>query len=132
MKHLLQKIYGKSKSELALDKILPLIDGIPKAKKTKAGYFSEKDVVLITYGDLLKKKGEMPLPTLYGFAKSHFKGVFSAIHILPFFPFSSDDGFSVMDYTAVDPEIGTWIDIKRIGDDFELMFDPKEIPAYVA
>ncbi len=123
MKHLLQKIYGKSKSELALDKILPLIDGIPKAKKTKTDYFSEKDVVLITYGDLLKKKGEMPLSTLYGFAKSHFKGIFSAIHILPFFPFSSDDGFSVTDYTAVDPEIGTWKDIKRIGDDFELMSD---------
>jgi glycosidase len=78
---------------------------------------------LITYGDTLNKKGELPLRTLYEFAVSQFKHVFSTIHILPFFPFSSDDGFSVIDFFAVNPELGDWKDIRRLGSEFQLMFD---------
>lgn len=85
--------------------------------------YSERDVVLITYGGTLRRAGEAPLRTLHDFAARHLKDTFSAIHILPFYPYSSDDGFSVQDFYAVNPALGGWDDVRRIGADFEMMFD---------
>jgi sucrose phosphorylase len=87
------------------------------------GDLTHRDAILITYGDQFRKPGEAPLRTLADFARRHFKGLISAIHILPFYPYSSDDGFSVIDYRAVDPALGAWGDVQRIGDNFRLMFD---------
>ncbi len=84
---------------------------------------SERDVMLITYGDTLTAPGEPPLQTLHRFLQARLTGVISAVHILPFFPFSSDDGFSVIDYTAVNASLGSWDHVRRIGQDFDLMFD---------
>ena len=84
---------------------------------------TEQDVMLITYGDSLWEPDEAPLKTLYGFLQQYLVGVLSAVHVLPFFPYSSDDGFSVIDYTAVNPAFGDWADIRRIGHSFKLMFD---------
>ncbi len=123
VQHLLKKIYGAKTGTLAFDKILPIIERFQPRKGRGRGYFSQEDVFLITYGDTLKNEGECPLETLYKFAARQFKDVFSTIHILPFFPFSSDDGFSVIDFLTVNPELGTWKDIRRLGRDFQLMFD---------
>jgi sucrose phosphorylase len=123
VKRILQSIYGKKKGSLAFDKIRPLIERYPASKGRRNGYFCEQDVVLITYGDSLNKAGEAPLRTLHKFANSYFKDVFSTIHILPFFPFSSDDGFSVTDFFSVNNDLGAWEDIKKLGRDFRLMFD---------
>lgn len=123
VQHLLKKIYGAKTGNLAFDNILPIIERFPLRKGRERGYFSQEDVFLITYSDTLKKKGERPLETLYKFAVQQFKDVFSTIHILPFSPFSSDDGFSVIDFFTVNPEVGTWEDIRRLGKDFQLMFD---------
>ena len=123
IKHILNDIYGTKTGKLAFEKIAALIERFPVKKNPGEGYFSEKDVFLITYGDTLNKKGELSLKTLYDFAASHFKDAFSTIHILPFFPYSSDDGFSVIDFFAVNPELGDWKDIRRLGDEFQLMFD---------
>jgi sucrose phosphorylase len=123
IQHILNDIYGAKAGKLAFEKIAALIERFPVKKNPGEGYFSEKDVFLITYGDSLNKKGELPLKTLYEFAVSHFKNIFSTIHILPFFPYSSDDGFSVIDFFAVNPELGDWKDIRRLGDEFQLMFD---------
>ena len=84
---------------------------------------SEADQFLITYGDSLIRDGEAPLQTLKGFADRELAGCLSAIHILPFFPFSSDDGFAVIDYRAVRNDLGDWSDLRALGDHFELMFD---------
>jgi sucrose phosphorylase len=123
VQHLLKKIYGAKTGNLAFDNILPIIERFPPRKGRERGYFSQEDVFLITYGDTLKKKGEGPLETLYKFAVRQFKDVFSTIHILPFFPFSSDDGFSVVDFFTVNQDVGTWNDIRRLGREFQLMFD---------
>ena len=123
VQHLLKKIYGEKIGNLAFDKILPIIDRFPPRKGRGRGYFSQEDVFLITYGDTLKNEGERPLETLYKFSLRHFKDVFSTIHILPFSPFSSDDGFSVIDFFTVNPELGTWKNIRRLGREFQLMFD---------
>jgi len=87
------------------------------------GRLSERDVILITYGDQVTEPGRFPLQTLAEVLERYVGGVVTGLHILPFFPYSSDDGFSVVDYTAVNPELGTWADIERLGRSFRLMFD---------
>jgi len=124
IRSILKRMYGEEHANIAFRKVLKLIETFPFKQKTKAkNYFSHEDVVLITYGDSITKEGEAPLKTLYNFSDKYFKGIFSTIHILPFFPFSSDDGFSVEDFYFVNPELGSWEDIKKIGTNFKLMFD---------
>ncbi len=120
---LLKKIYGEETGTLALERIAPVIKKYTVKKRKKESYFSEEDVVLITYGDALRKEGEAPLATLHEFAGQYLKGIISNIHFLPFFPYSSDDGFSVMDFFEIDPELGTWQEVATVGQDFDLMFD---------
>ena len=84
---------------------------------------TNKDAILITYGDSIKRKGEKPLKTLHKFLKKHVKKSISCVHILPFFPFSSDDGYSVIDYKKVDKKLGDWGNIMKISDDYRLMVD---------
>jgi glycosidase len=84
---------------------------------------SERDSILITYGDQLRETGRPHLQTLLEFCQAHLLGVINGIHLLPFFPSSSDDGFSIKDYRAVDPSLGTWHDIDRMRNSFRLMID---------
>ena len=123
VKDLLRKIYGEETAMRALDRITPVIEKYTVKKSRKKSYFSQEDVVLITYGDSLKNEGEAPLATLHEFANRYLKGAVSNIHFLPFFPYSSDDGFSVMDFFEIDPALGTWQEVAAIGQDFDLMFD---------
>jgi sucrose phosphorylase len=60
---------------------------------------------------------------LHDFLLRRLKGVINSVHILPFFPYTSDDGFAVSDFRAVNPQLGDWPDINRIADDFQLMSD---------
>ena len=85
--------------------------------------WDETDSVLITYGDSIRKTGEMPLETLKRFADDFLHDAFSTIHVLPFFPFSSDDGFSVMDYRLVRSDLGDWRHLQSLGENFHLMYD---------
>jgi glucosylglycerate phosphorylase len=87
--------------------------------------FSEQDMMLITYGDMVRAAEETGLSALNAFLSAYRKGdpVFSIVHVLPFFPYTSDRGFSVLDFRSVDPNLGTWEDIKVMGDQFRLMFD---------
>ncbi|MBP7689744.1 MAG: hypothetical protein KA765_17635 [Thermoflexales bacterium] len=84
---------------------------------------TQRDALLITYGDQLREANVSPLRTLADFCEQHLMNVVSGIHILPFYPYSSDDGFSVIDYTEVDPALGDWSDVARLGEHFNLMFD---------
>ncbi|MCA9958175.1 MAG: sugar phosphorylase, partial [Anaerolineales bacterium] len=84
---------------------------------------TERDAVLITYGDMVQRAAEAPLHTLSHFLRQRVAEIISSVHVLPFYPYSSDDGFSVIDYHAVDPALGTWADVAAIGADFRLMFD---------
>jgi sucrose phosphorylase len=84
---------------------------------------TEKDVMLITYGDQVRREDELPLQTLANFCEQHLDGIISDVHLLPFFPWSSDDGFAIKDYRQVDPALGSWADIERFGHRFGLMID---------
>lgn len=85
--------------------------------------FSERDIILITYGDFIRSRGKSPLQALTDFLDVYMKGAINCVHILPFYPSSSDRGFSVMDYDEVDPRLGTWSNIRELGRRFRLMFD---------
>jgi sucrose phosphorylase len=85
--------------------------------------WDQSDIMLITYADTLRDKDEAPLKTLHKFVKSNLSDSISAVHLLPFFPYSSDDGFSVMDYTTVNPSCGQWDDVENLSKDFKVMGD---------
>lgn len=95
----------------------------PDLKHTASERLSEKDAVLITYGDQISEPNKAPLKSLGEFAQEHLKGVLNGIHLLPFYPYTSDDGFSVVDYLQVDPKLGSWEDVETLGQSFRLMFD---------
>lgn len=85
--------------------------------------FTERDVVLITYGDLLTCEKRTPLRVLGDFVNVLMRGAINTVHILPFFPYSSDRGFSIVDFEEVDPRLGKWEDIEELGQHVRLMFD---------
>jgi glucosylglycerate phosphorylase len=84
---------------------------------------SEREAVLITYADTIRAPDEAPLATLRRFLRTHVGDAVRTVHLLPFYPSTSDDGFSVADYLAVDPAVGTWDDVAALGRDYALMFD---------
>jgi glucosylglycerate phosphorylase len=84
---------------------------------------TQRDALLITYGDQVREPGAAPLRSLGEVLEEHAADAVSGVHVLPFYPSSSDDGFSVVDYRAVDPDLGTWDDVCRLGRRFDLMFD---------
>lgn len=120
----LESIYGAEQARNIAPRLQALInhyrDSIPEP--TDSG-LSERDAILITYGDQVQATGTLPLQILGRFCARHLKGLVSGVHILPFFPWSSDDGFSVKDYRAVDPALGTWGDVVQLGRTFRLMVD---------
>lgn len=86
--------------------------------------WDQRDVYLITYGDSIRPAGaEKPLQTLHRFVCQYLQDTVTAIHVLPFFPWSSDDGFAVSDYNTVHPALGDWQDIEALAGDFKLMAD---------
>ena len=99
------------------------LDNTTQAPVQYANHWSEKDAIVITYGDSLLKEGEKPLHTLAHFLDEYGDGILNSVHILPFFPYSSDDGFSVMDFTSVNESLGEWSDIETIADKYRLMSD---------
>ena len=85
--------------------------------------FTERDVFLITYGDLLTSGDRPPLGALRDFVRVFMRGAINTVHLLPFFPYSSDRGFSIIDFEQVDPRLGKWKDIEDLGRRVRLMFD---------
>ena len=86
-------------------------------------YWDEEDIIMITYGDSVISEGEQPLFTLDRFLHTYCKNTINKVHMLPFFPYSSDDGFSVIDYSSVNESLGDWGDIERLAKHYGLMFD---------
>ena len=117
---LLKEIYGTVPPVLA-DGIAELIS-TASASDSKAGQsqlWTERDVVLITYADQIRQDEMTPLATLRSFLLDHkLQHLIDCVHLLPFCPYTSDDGFSVIDYLAVDPLSGTWGDIAALGEKF--------------
>ena len=127
VKHHLAFLYGEAAApeleeavEMLARRSRPNCSSAVSAKKNE---LTEADCMLITYGDQVRATGEPPLATLTNFLSKRVARTISAVHILPFYPSSSDDGFSVMDYYSIDPALGTWGDIESLGRNFDMMFD---------
>lgn len=121
---LLTQIYGEESAEQVEPRLMALVDRYRgRIAKPYHTSLNERDSLLITYGDQVQESGKAHLQTLAEFCESNLRGVVSGIHILPFYPSSSDDGFSVKDYRAVDPALGSWNDIEKLSESFRLMFD---------
>ncbi len=120
----LEFLYGKKNTPTLMNRLINMVAEFKKQEPIrKENKWSEHDVVVITYGDSIIQKGERPLATLYEFLTLHLKETINTVHILPYFPFSSDDGFAVVDYREVNPNLGQWDDINRIATQFKLMTD---------
>jgi len=120
-------LYGESRAQQILPKLFGRLSDFternPQFKEVSHPQLSERDAVLITYGDQISEPGAPPLQTLATFLQHEIQDAINSVHILPFYPYSSDDGFSVIDYRQVDPNLGTWEDISRLNSSFRLMFD---------
>ena len=114
----------ESKVDYIADKINKLklkYQSLNKIEDTE--WISEKDTFLITYGDSLIRNDEKSLNVLNQFLNEKLKGYINNVHILPFFPWTSDDGFSVVDYREIDPSLGSWRDVQEIAKEFNMMYD---------
>ena len=125
IERLVLEIYGEEHVETLTKRLLDVaqLEGFRPVSERGVNKWNESDVITITYGDTIKKEGEAPLVTLRRFLMREFKNVVSGVHILPFFPYSSDDGFSIIDFHQVNPELGTWEQIRAIGVEFKIMSD---------
>jgi sucrose phosphorylase len=125
----LSTIYKDVSLEQSFDQIAQaLIDIMGLSSKVTeikpfTNYWSEEDIILITYGDSILKDGEPPLQTLKNFLDHNIENTINSVHILPFFPYCSDDGFAVIDYSSVNESLGTWQDIAEISEAYHLMSD---------
>jgi len=121
---LLSQLYGAELAERVEPRLMGLVERYrSRIAKPYHTSLDERDSLLITYGDQVQEKGKTHLQTLTEFCESYLRGVVNGVHILPFYPWSSDDGFSVKDYRAVDPALGDWGNVERMSDTFRLMFD---------
>ena len=118
----LQFIYKENYDKSILADLIHVISSY-RINSSKGQKWDEKDVVLITYGDSIKTDDEPPLQTLRAFLNDKLNEQLTVVHILPFSPYSSDDGFSVIDFREVNPELGDWRDIEDLTIDYDLMAD---------
>ena len=121
----LSNIYPQQDVQSIADRILSLTGrGEPRGDIPVADrYWNEKSIAVITYGNNFSREGEKPLKTLLRFLRKYLHELIDIVHILPFFPSSSDDGFAVADYTGVNEELGDWNDIECISGEYRLMSD---------
>jgi sucrose phosphorylase len=125
---LVRAIYPDLDADILSSQIIDAFwpDDRPRRKRARApgnNFWSEHDALVITYGDTIIDGAHKPLDLLRDFLQRNLKGTVNGVHILPFFPFTSDDGFAVSDYTVVNPVLGDWPDISRIAGEFKLMSD---------
>lgn len=123
IKSRLQFIYGDNLKPEFADRLIGLVAQHAQQNDQAPEKWNEKDIVLITYGDSVKNEKEPGLRMLHRFLNQHLKDELTFVHILPFFPYSSDDGFSVIDFKAVNPELGEWEDVRHLNKNYKLMFD---------
>jgi sucrose phosphorylase len=128
----LERLYGRARAASAmpeLERILKVHQAHKppeliewEAAQDPRERFTERDLILITYADAVRSKEATGIEALHRFVETYYDAV-NTIHMLPFFPYSSDRGFSVVDFKAVDPKVGDWDQVRELAFDYDLMFD---------
>ncbi|WP_412973020.1 sugar phosphorylase [Glaciecola sp. MF2-115] len=139
VKHHLDFIYDGILKEQELDELVTRLQiSIGVNSEEECHYptphknrWDESDIIMITYGDSIIENSagvelglsQKPLSTLLRFINEYCHSIISHVHILPYFPYSSDDGFSIIDYSVVNQSLGDWNDIEAISEQYGLMTD---------
>lgn len=123
LKGYLKKIYeNENQAEKALQLIGTKLEKYqPVADHRRS--LSEKDSILITYGDTLISDEQSGLMSLRSFLMKYVGDGINSVHLLPIYPYSSDDGFSVIDYRKVRESVGSWEDVENLAKNYNLMLD---------
>lgn len=130
---LLREIYGNRVGDETAERLAGLLSRYRASIERPSSFggeiseeglpLDETDSLVITYGDQFRGPEKSPLGYLLDFLDEDLDAAVGGVHILPFFPYSSDDGFSIVDYRTVNPEMGSWEDIEAIAEEFRLMAD---------
>jgi sucrose phosphorylase len=120
MEKILKELYGEQAPQVQ-KQIQDLIDQYQSNQTKKI--LDQTDSLMITYGDSILDGDQKPLQVLHSFLKNHVKDAVSGVHLLPMFTYTSDDGFSVVDYLEVNKDLGDWDDVTDLSQDYDLMFD---------
>ena len=124
VRELLVGLYGHGAGVSTLERLTQLLkDFSVRDSTTRPGGVDQRDSILIAYPDQVQQEDRPSLAVLADFCRAHVRDAITGVHILPFYPWTSDDGFSVVSYRQVDTRYGDWQDIHRLGRDFKLMFD---------
>ena len=114
----LDNIYKISLSKKDIDKfedeIIQIIKNFNKKNPKRKKNISEKTSLIICYGDSIYFSKKNSIPLFKTFYQKKLKKYFNTIHFLPFYPSSSDSGFSVKDHYKIEKKLGSWSDIKKI------------------
>jgi len=121
----LSRIYPEADHEVLAERLITTMGLDRRCKKPRPyrNLWDQQDIIAITYGDSLVREGEKPLVTLLNFFRHNFADIINSIHILPFYPWSSDDGFAVINYKQVNETLGDWPEIEAITQEFSVMAD---------
>lgn len=119
----LKKLYPHTHEDVFKQIQAQLVAFKNKKEIAKKIELSEKDIFFITYADHVHEADAPTIQSLHIFLNQYVVGLCNYVHFLPFFPYSSDDGFSVIDYKAIKSEFGDWSDVRNVAADFKLMFD---------
>ncbi|MEM8679459.1 MAG: alpha-amylase family glycosyl hydrolase, partial [Planctomycetota bacterium] len=124
----LQRIYGGDPA-VEVPAIRDRIQQLIEVHRTQGAVetvraIDQTSAMLITYADQVSAPGQGALTSLEQFLnETGLSRSLSHIHFLPFFPYSSDDGFSVIDFRQLDAVHGNWEDVRRLAEQYGLMFD---------
>ncbi|WP_425488609.1 sugar phosphorylase [Litorivivens lipolytica] len=118
-------LYGEDRADSLCKEVVELFsfNESTEGPPPFSNHWDQNDVWVITYGDSIQREPDPPLQVLKQFLDSHLQGVVSGVHVLPFFPYSSDDGFSVINYAEVNSSLGDWQDIEALARNYSLMAD---------
>ncbi|ROV58700.1 sugar phosphorylase [Vibrio ponticus] len=117
------QLYGEAQAESITADILALVEKWRGKAPQYPNWVDQTSSYLITYGDSFRSGNEPTLQTMKRFSDKYLKDAISNIHILPMFPYTSDDGFSVVDYRKVDENLGDWAELNALAENFDLMYD---------
>lgn len=120
----LEKIYtSKQDLDQANQLFTDLLEKYATKKFTENPAIDQSNAYLITYGDSFQNGNEKGLKVLREVVQTYLDDSITDVHLLPMFPFTSDDGFSVTDYLTINPALGDWDDIKKLAQKKRLMYD---------
>jgi glycosidase len=122
MAPLLRQLYAERADEVG-ESMLALAERYASRIRRTPVQPSEATTYLITYGDAIRRDGETPLHTLAQVLHDRVADIVSDVHLLPMFPWTSDDGFAVVDHRRINPGLGDWDDVASLAEDHGLVFD---------